>query len=89
MEEKGIYRFNVWLAYGELSGIFIASTNEVDDAIGQTAQFGSSLGKYSDVNVCLDRDNIKLITTDSNVVIMFEDYKLETGYNPLHWINVE
>ena len=87
---KGIYRFYVdFDRMGELEGIFISTEEEVDNIIGKKVWFGEVLGKHSEVGGVIEEGEIELITEDIGPVSMFNDYALETGFNPFNYINDE
>ena len=53
----------------------------LDNKVG--IYFGEVLGKHSEISGSLDSDEIKLITTDENVINVFKENDIECGYNPL------
>lgn len=69
---------------GDLEGIFVADTEDVKYLVDKkiSVYFGEVLGKHSEVTGCVDKKEIKKITTDKNVIKVFEDHDLECGYNP-------
>ena len=69
---------------GELEGVFIANTEDVDYLIKNkiSIYFGEVLGKYSEISGTLDESEIKTITTDENIINVVKEYELESGYNP-------
>lgn len=71
---------------GSLKGLFIADTEDVEYLIGNhiSVYFGEVLGKHSEISgeVCIDE--IKMITTDENVIGIVQEYDLESGYNPFN-----
>jgi|DEB19_MinimDraft_2_1074335.scaffolds.fasta_scaffold24464_4 hypothetical protein len=73
---------------GELEGLFIATQEEVDDAIGCEVQFGECLGKHSDVYGTIDDGEITEVEVSQ--VTLDELHKVFgstiSGYNPLHYI---
>lgn len=87
---KGIYKF-YWDCgrMGEIKSIFVADSEDVENAIGKEVYFGEILGKHSDVNGVLESGEIKLVTIDEHVIRLFEDFDLKCGYNPLHYISEE
>jgi hypothetical protein len=81
---KGIYRFAWdWRRMGEISGIFVATKEEVDALLGQKVYFGECLGKHSEVNDFISAGDIKLVSDAQEDVSMFERLQLETGKNPV------
>lgn len=85
---KRIYKFH-WGHYriGDLYGIFVAMPEQIAEAIGQTVYFGEVLGKHSDVVVDLEPKHFTEMTTSSLMVEEFEQCDLETGYNPLQYLD--
>lgn len=84
---KRVYRFSVYCGrMGDLEGVFVADAAAVKSAIGQTAHFGEVLGKYSSVNVTLEREHFKTLTADPDFIAKFERFKLATGHNPLDYL---
>jgi len=81
---KGVYKFYVNCGrQGSLSGVFIATKDEVAKAMGRAVYFDEPFGKYSEVEVTLDAKCITLVTDNPEVVKVIEDYDLSNGYNPL------
>lgn len=74
---------------GSLDGLFIATQEEVDKAIGKEMYFGEVLGKHSDVQGILEAHEITLVSTDQDKV----QWLLEllgtnvSGFNPLEYIS--
>lgn len=74
---------------GSLDGLFIATQEEVDKAIGKEMYFGEVLGKHSDVQGTLEAHEITLVSTDQDKV----QWLLEllgtnvSGFNPLEYIS--
>lgn len=73
---------------GSLDGLFIATQEEIDKAIGKYMYFGEVLGKHSEVEGNLEAHEIKLVSDDQEKV----DWLLEllgesvSGFNPLEYI---
>jgi len=70
---------------GTVEGLFKATKQEIEKAIGNQVYFGEILGKHSEVFGTLDDGDCELISDDPLYVIN----ALESGYNPLHYINDE
>lgn len=70
---------------GELNGVFKATQEQVDCAIGNHAYFGEVLGKYSEVEGIVEEDEITLISDDPIKVIN----SVESGFNPLEYMRYE
>lgn len=69
---------------GNLEGVFIADTEDVEYLIDNhiSVYFGEVLGKHSEISGEVCRDEIKMITTDENVIGIVQEHGLESGYNP-------
>lgn len=85
----GVYKFSTDCFYGELSGIFIANTNDVDFLIKHKDNIsyyaGEVLGKYSEIFGWIDEDNITLLTRDEKLVTVLKRLNIEVGYDPLYF----
>lgn len=73
---------------GELEGLFIATQEEVNDAIGCSVQFGECLGKHSDIHGTIDDGEIEEVMVEQSTI---EDLYVifggtVSGYNPLYYI---
>lgn len=71
--------------HGEVEGIFKATREEVEKAIGKEVYFGEILGKHSDVYGTLEDSECELISDDPIYVMN----AVESGYNPLDYIDDE
>lgn len=75
---------------GDLYGLFLATQEEVQSAIGSNLNFGEVLGKHSEVDGILEEHEIKLITDDKEFVEkiynLFHKNKTLSGYNPLEYV---
>ena len=67
---------------GEVEGLFKATKEEVESAIGKQVYFGEILGKHSEVYGTLEQGEITLESDDTLVVLN----AIENGYNPLEYI---
>lgn len=70
---------------GEVEGLFTATKEEVDAAIGKQVYFGEILGKHSDVYGTLEEGEITLESDDPLVVLNAK----ESGYNPLDYLRYD
>lgn len=86
----GIYKFH-WDCgrQGVVNGCFVADNSEVEQAIGKEVYFGEILGKHSEIYGILEKGEIELVTTDEQVVNLFEQFELSNGYNPLEYLRDE
>lgn len=90
---KGIYSF-FWDCgrMGELSGTFIADSEDVAKIQGKHIYFGEVLGKHSEVYGNIDPGDIELKTDNQTFISMFEEIMGEnwgTGYNPLNYYDCD
>lgn len=84
---KGLYKFNFDCGrMGELNGVFIADSKDVESVIGKEVYFGEVLGKHSDIYGTIDEGEIKLITDDPEIVSLMEENNISTGFNPLDYV---
>lgn len=76
---------------GSLDGLFIATQEEVDKAIGKYASFGEVLGKHSDIGFRLKADMITVKTADPAAVkVIKEILGVDVaGFNPLDYVTCE
>lgn len=87
---KGIYKYyQDFGRMGYLSGVFVATADEIEDIIGKEIYFGEVLGKHSEVASTMKEEYFTLVTTNEEFVKMFEDYDLSTGTNPFDDYNEE
>lgn len=68
---------------GSVDGIFKATQEEIDNAIGKHVYFGEILGKHSEVCGNLEMDDLELISDDPLTVLNSD----ESGWNPLEYID--
>jgi hypothetical protein len=86
---KGIYEY--FLDYGrsgDLSGIFVADSEDVAKLTGKDIYFGEILGKHSEVTARIDEGDIELKTDDQAFIAQFEAIlgeNYESGTNPLSY----
>lgn len=73
---------------GSLDGLFIATQEEVDKAIGKYMYFGEVLGKHSNIEGELEASEVELISSDQEKVQwLFELLGSDvSGFNPLSYI---
>jgi hypothetical protein len=73
---------------GSLDGLFIATQEEVDKAIGKYMYFGEVLGKHSDVQGELEAHEVTLVSEDTEKVEWLEGLlgSSVSGFNPLDYI---
>ena len=72
---------------GVLKGLFVAEEKEVEDAIGKQVYFGEVLGKHSEIEGELEKDEVCIKSSDENFINQFiETIGVSFGYNPLEHI---
>lgn len=67
---------------GEVEGLFKATKEEVENAIGKKVYFGEILGKHSEVYGTIEEGEIQLVS-DNPIEVM---NATESGYNPLEYL---
>lgn len=74
---------------GGLEGLFVATEEEVEYAIGKYASFGEALGKHSDVYGNIKEGDISKVDISPEAVAEVSAHLGNTwsGYNPLHYIH--
>jgi len=71
---------------GHLEGLFVASQEEVNNAIGNTIYFGEVLGKHSDIDVDLEEKHLKVLSEDRDKIEWLVEIMGDTsisGFNPI------
>ena len=90
MSDKAVYKYYVDCGrMGDISSVFVASKERVKATMGKTIYFGEVLGKHSEIYGPLEEHEITMVTDDPAVVSLFEEHKLDTGLNPLNYIQEE
>lgn len=87
---EAIYKF-YWDCgrMGEVTGVFVADQEVVQEAIGQRIYFGEILGKHSEIYGDLNEKDITEVTHDAKMVELFKLHDLSSGYNPLDYLPEE
>ena len=67
---------------GEVEGLFKATKEEIENAIGKEIYFGEILGKYSEVCGEFEESDVELVS-DNPIEVM---NATESGYNPLEYL---
>lgn len=92
MDNKYLWKF-YWDCgrMGEVSGLFVATEDEINKSIGKEVYFGEILGKHSEVCGTLDREDLEKINLDSVSTERVAEFLGDTwsGYNPLKYIDEE
>lgn len=71
---------------GNLHGVFIASEEEIKNAIGKEVYFGEVLGKHSEIHGTLDEGDLKILTSDPSEISLIKRLGLTSGFNPLNYM---
>jgi hypothetical protein len=73
---------------GELEGLFVATEEEVNAAIGSEAYFGEVLGKHSEVYGTIEEGEITKLDVSPEAVEEVSKYLGSTwsGFNPLYFV---
>ncbi|MEK4006520.1 hypothetical protein [Paenibacillus sp. FSL H3-0333] len=73
---------------GDVEGLFVATQEQIDNAIGKEVYFGEILGKHSEIFGELEKCDIKKLEISSEVVSEVSNHLGLTwsGYNPLHYL---
>lgn len=85
---KAIWKFR-WDCgrLGCAEGVFVAEETEVRAAIGKEIYVEEAFGKHSSLRGRLNETHVRKVTDNSDTVSTFEELKLQTGINPLHYLN--
>lgn len=89
---EGIYRFSCeYGRSGTLSGIFIATAEQIEELLTKTIDLGECLGKHSQVYFEPGelKDHVQLVTTDTNTIVIFKNHHLWTGYDLTDYLTEE
>ena len=76
---------------GNVSGLFVATEEDVKAAIGQEIYFGEILGKHSEIYGTLEEKEVTKVALDSTTVAKVAEILGTTwsGYNPLAYVRRE
>lgn len=81
---KGIYRFIFTTGRsGELHGLFIADSDDIEKTKNQTWYQSDCLGKHSEIEVDMSEGHVELVSDKPEDVEFFERLDLTIGYNPI------
>ena len=74
---------------GYLEGLFVATEDEINNALGSEAYFGEVLGKHSEVYGTIEEGDIKKLDISPESVEEVSKYLGSTwsGFNPLNYVN--
>lgn len=88
---KAVYKFHVDCGrQGDLQGVFVANPDHVVKLIESKIEvyFGEVLGKHSEIYGSVESNNIALVSSDPEVVKIFEEHDLSSGLNPFHCCSI-
>jgi hypothetical protein len=71
---------------GNLEGVFLATPEDIEYAIGKRIYFGEALGKHSEIFGTLERADITFVSDDPKVIKIIQDNDLCIGWNPLDYL---
>lgn len=86
---KKLYKF-YWDCgrQGYLAGLFISDDKTIKENLGKNLDFGSALGKHSEIYGTFDEGDIKELSSDQDFINKFESIVGKSfGHNPLSNIN--
>ena len=84
---KALYRFYWDTYYSNVEGLFVADTEAVNAALGQTLFLGEAEGKHSECTGPLEPKDLTLLTEDPAFIAQFETLLPRgVGYNPLYYL---
>lgn len=85
---EGVYRMNLDCGrMGELEGTFTATHQQIEKLTEGIFEvyFGEVLGKYSEVCGKIEPNEIELLSSNPEVVEVFNKYNFGSGYNPFEY----
>lgn len=73
---------------GSVEGLFVATEEEVKNAVGEYVYFGEILGKHSEIYGTIEEGEIEKVDVDSDAVEKVTKFLGDSwsGYNPLDYI---
>jgi hypothetical protein len=76
---------------GDVESVFVATDEEVEEAIGKRIYFGEILGKHSEVHGTLERSDLTRLDVSNEAIEEVTKILGETwsGYNPLRYVRDE
>lgn len=76
---------------GSVDGLFVATEDEIRNALGKRVYFGEILGKHSEVYGDLEEGDLEKVDLDSETVekVMALLGTTWSGYNPLAYMEEE
>lgn len=83
---KTIYKFNYQGYRGGLNGVFVEDSDFVKKCLGLIVTEHDMIGKHSEDSFVISSLVLAEVSNDPKHVEMFEDLKIENGYNPFNSI---
>ncbi len=81
-----LYGFDWSFRAGRITGLFLATKEEIESAIGRTVDFGEALGKHSEITGELETGDFEMINVSDDFIEEFEGGVGSHGYNPLDYL---
>ena len=76
---KKLYKFELSCGrMGSLEGVFVATEEEVEEALGKNVYFGEVLGKHSEIFFDLDESMLSVITDDQDFIDKCERFGIDS-----------
>lgn len=88
-ETEILWRWSWSMRGGDLESVFAATQAEVEGLYGQEIHFGEVLGKHSDVYGTLEKDEFEVLSSDAQLVALFQEHVGSTGHNPFDYLEEE
>ncbi len=89
---KKLYKF-YWDCgrMGNVKGLFVATPEEIEEAMGKQVYFGEILGKHSEIYGDLEEDNLTVVSEDQDFIKKLVSLLgvSVSGYNPLEYLSDE
>lgn len=85
-----LYKFLWGGRDGDVESLFIANEEKINNSIGKRVYFGEILGKHSEVEGILERNDLSIISSDKEFIELTKKTFGKTtlcGYNPLDYID--
>jgi len=91
VKKLNLYKFYWDCESGELSGLFIATEDEIKSIIGKNLYFGEVLGEHSEIEDEIEDGDIMLVDCNQSTVTDLQKVCGDTvcGYNPLDYLSEE
>lgn len=77
---------------GDVNGLFVTTTEELETLYGKNVYFGEILGKHSCIEGTVDRNDITIKTDDAEFIdrlVGIIGHETVSGYNPFNYIEDE